>query len=96
MRGILALVADRLAGADFIRDTEFDGTRLVVIDNEGAVFRIEAVGEGFVDDAPHTTLCAACGEALKTEPDADGLCPRCADLQGRAEKWQEDTGGGCW
>lgn len=46
---ILGLIAERLAAADWVEDVEHDRGRLVIIDNEGAAYRIEANLEGYVE-----------------------------------------------
>jgi hypothetical protein len=38
-----------MAAAELIEDVEFERGRLIIIDADGAVHRIEAHGEGFVD-----------------------------------------------
>lgn len=47
------------------------------------------------ESADHASICAACEEPLTGEV-IDGECPRCAELRGRAEDWQERTGAGRW
>lgn len=57
---------------------------------------LEAPGVQDPEPADHASLCAACEEPLSAAPNADGECPRCAELRGRAEDWQLDNGAGRW